>query len=102
MNWKQTRLFMRRWLWYTIHDAFAQTFGWLSLGGVSFGGFIAAKFGIRAASDPFKSNLIGAASGFVIGLGVYAIVGIFAIDDPATGRSGLPSNKENARSVVSA
>ncbi|VVE71310.1 hypothetical protein PPN31119_03894 [Pandoraea pnomenusa] len=69
---------MRRWFWYTIHDAFAQTFGWLTLfsGSVS-GGFLAAKFGICAASDPFKSNLIGAASGFVIGLGVYAIVGIF-------------------------
>lgn len=77
MNWKQTRLFMLRWLSYTLYDAFAQTFGWLSLIGASFGGFIAAKFGILAANNPFESSLIGAASGFVIGIGVYAIVGFF-------------------------
>lgn len=77
MNWKRTRLFMRRWLWYTIHDAFAQTFGWLTLFGGSFGGFMLAKFGVSAINDPFTNNVIGAVGGFVIGLGFYAIVGFF-------------------------
>lgn len=77
MNWKRTRLFMRRWLWYTIHDAFAQTFGWLSLIGGSVSGFMLAKFGVSATNDQFANNVIGAVGGFVIGLGVYAIVGIF-------------------------
>ncbi|MBR7900981.1 MULTISPECIES: hypothetical protein [Burkholderia] len=77
MNWKRTRLFMRRWLWYTIHDAFAQTFGWLTLFGGSFGGFMLAKFGVGASNDQFTNNVIGAVGGFVIGLGFYAIVGFF-------------------------
>jgi len=77
MNWKQTRLFMRRWLGYTIHDAFAQTFGWLTLFGGSVGGFILAKFGVRVANDQFTSNVVGAVGGFVIGVGVYAIAAIF-------------------------
>jgi hypothetical protein len=77
MNWKQTRLFMRRWLWYTIRDAFAQTFGWLTLFGGSFGGFILAKFGVRASSDQLTSSVVGAVGGFVIGVGVYAMVGFF-------------------------
>lgn len=68
---------MRRWLWYTIHDAFAQTFGWLTLFGTSFGGLILAKFGIPATNDPLTNNVIGACGGFVIGLGFYAIVGFF-------------------------
>ena len=75
MDWKQTRLFMRRWLWYTIHDAFAQTFGWLTLFGTSFGGLILAKFGVPATNDPLTNNVIGAVGGFVIGLGFYAILG---------------------------
>lgn len=77
MNWKQTRLFMRRWFWYTIRDAFAQTFGWLTLFGTSFGGLILTKVGIRATNDPLTNNVVGAVGGFVIGLGVYAIVGFF-------------------------
>lgn len=77
MNWKRTRLFMRRWLWYTIHDAFAQTFGWLSLIGGSVSGFIVAKFGVRAANNSLTISVIGAVGGFLIGLGVYAIVGFF-------------------------
>ncbi|CAE6801833.1 hypothetical protein [Paraburkholderia domus] len=77
MECKQTRLFMRRWLWYTIHDAFAQTFGWLTLFGTSFGGLILAKFGVPATNDPLTNNVIGACGGFVIGVGVYAIVGFF-------------------------
>ena len=77
MNWKQTRLFMRHWLRYTVHDAFAQTFGWLTLFGGSFGGFILAKFGISATNDQFTNNVVGAVGGFVIGVGVYAIFGFF-------------------------
>ncbi|MEK0233023.1 hypothetical protein [Ralstonia pseudosolanacearum] len=68
---------MRRWLWYTIHDAFAQTFGWLTLFGGVFGGFMLAKFGVSATSDQFTNNVIGTVGGFVIGLGVYAIIGFF-------------------------
>lgn len=68
-------LFMRRWLWYTIHDAFAQTFGWLTLFGSSFGGFVLSKFGVHVSSDPFVSNVVGAAGGFVIGVGFYAVAG---------------------------
>jgi len=77
MNREKTRLFMRRWLGYTIHDAFAQTFGWLTLFGGSFGGFVLAKFGVHATSDLLTSNVVGAVGGFVIGVGVYAIVGFF-------------------------
>lgn len=77
MDWKQTRRFMRRWLWYTIHDAFAQTFGWLTLFGGSFGGFILAKFGVRASSDQLTSSVVGAVGGFVVGVVFYAIVGVF-------------------------
>ncbi|KVE28316.1 hypothetical protein WI93_11075 [Burkholderia vietnamiensis] len=77
MNWKRTQLFMRRWLWYTIHDAFAQTFGWLTLFGGSFGGFMLAKFGVSATNDQFTNNVIGTVGGFVLGVGVYAIVGFF-------------------------
>jgi hypothetical protein len=77
MNWKRTRLFMGRWLWYTIHDAFAQTFGWLTLFGGSFGGFALAKFGVLATNDQLTANVVGAVGGFVIGVGVYAIVGFF-------------------------
>ncbi|CAJ3224725.1 hypothetical protein [Burkholderia pseudomallei] len=77
MNWKRTRLFMLRWLWYTIHDAFAQTFGWLTLFGGAIGGFFLAMFGIRATNDQLTTNIVGAVGGFVIGLGVYAIVAIF-------------------------
>lgn len=77
MDWQETRQFVRRWLWYTIRDAFAQTFGWLTLFGTSFGGLILAKFGVPATNDPLTNNVIGAVGGFVIGLGVYAIVGFF-------------------------
>lgn len=77
MDRKKTRLFVRRWLWYTTHDAFAQTFGWLSLIGSTFGGFILANLGIHAASNQFTSNVVGAFGGFVIGLGIYAIVAVF-------------------------
>jgi hypothetical protein len=51
MDWQETRQFVRRWLWYTIRDAFAQTFGWLTLFGTSFGGLILAKFGISATNS---------------------------------------------------
>ncbi len=71
------RKFMRRWLLYTIHDAFAQTFGWLTLFGGSVGGFVLAKFGIRTASDQLTTNIIGAFGGFLLGLCVYAVVGFF-------------------------
>lgn len=77
MNWTKARLFMRRWLWYTIHDAFAQTFGLLSLIGSSSGGFLLAKFGIHVANDQFTSNVVGALGGFAVGIGVYAIVAVF-------------------------
>lgn len=77
MDWKQTRRSLRRWLWYTIHDAFAQTFGWLTLFGGSFGGFMLAKFGISATNDQFKNNVVGAVGGFVVGVVFYAIVGVF-------------------------
>jgi len=77
MNREKNRLFMRRWLGYTIHDAFAQTFGWLTLFGGSFGGFILAKFGVHATDDQLTSNVVGAVGGFVIGVGVYAIIGFF-------------------------
>lgn len=68
---------MRRWLRYTFHDAFAQTFGWLALFGGSVGGFVLAKFGIHTASDQLTINIIGAAGGFLVGLCVYAVVGFF-------------------------
>ncbi|WP_035553938.1 hypothetical protein [Burkholderia sp. 9120] len=77
MNWKRTRLFTRRWLWYTIHDAFAQTFGWLTLFGSSSGGYILAKIGVRVSSDQLTSNVVGAVGGFVVGVVFYAIVGVF-------------------------
>lgn len=77
MDREKTRLFMRRWLWYTIHDAFAQTFGWLSLIGGSFGGFFLTKLGIHATNDPFINNVVGAVSGFVIGVGVCGILALF-------------------------
>lgn len=77
MDWKRTRLFIRRWLWYTIHDAFAQTFGWLTLFGGSCGGFILAKFGFSATNDQFTNNVVGAVGGFILGVGVYAIIGFF-------------------------
>jgi hypothetical protein len=77
MDREKTRLFMRRWLWYTIRDAFAQTFGWLTLFGSSFGGFFLAKFGVSVTNDQFTNNVVVAVGGFVLGLGVYAIVGFF-------------------------
>lgn len=77
MDWKKTRIFMCRWLWYTIRDAFSQTFGWLTLFGGSVGGYILAKFGFGVANNQFTNNLVGAANGFAIGIGVYAVVGFF-------------------------
>lgn len=77
MDWKKASMFMRRWLWYAMHDAFAQTFGWLALFGSSFGGFILAKFGVHAPSDQLTSNVVGAVGGFFIGVGFYAILGFF-------------------------
>lgn len=77
MKRKRSLVFMRRWLWYTVHDAFAQTFGWLSLIGGSVSGFILAKFGVSVTNDQFTNNVVGAVGGFVIGVGVYAIVGVF-------------------------
>jgi hypothetical protein len=77
MDWKRTRRFMRRWLWYAIHDAFAQTFGWLTLFGTSFGGFLLATLKVPATTDPMTNNVIGAVGGFVIGVCVYTVVGFF-------------------------
>lgn len=77
MDWKQVWMFARRWIWYTVRDAFTQTFGWLTLFGTSFSGFIFTKLGIAATTDQFTNNVIGAVGGFVIGLGVYAIIGFF-------------------------
>ncbi|HEM7873899.1 TPA: hypothetical protein U2L31_000212 [Burkholderia contaminans] len=77
MDWKRMRVFMRQWFWYTTRDAFAQTFGWLALFGGSVSGFVLAKFGIRTTSDQLTTNIIGAAGGFLLGLGVYAVVGFF-------------------------
>ncbi len=77
MNWTQRRHFVRRWLWYTVRDAFTQTFGWLTLFGTSFSGFILAKLGVPAITNPLGNNLIGGFGGFVIGVGYYAVVGFF-------------------------
>ncbi|CAJ5215112.1 hypothetical protein [Burkholderia pseudomallei] len=77
MDWKQPRLFVRQWVRYTIRDAFAQTFGWLTLFGGSVSGFFLAKFGVSVTDDQFTNNVVVAVGGFVIGVGVYAIVGFF-------------------------
>ncbi|MDR6419390.1 hypothetical protein J2801_001641 [Paraburkholderia phenoliruptrix] len=77
MNWKRTRLFIRRWLGYTLHDAFAQTFGWLTLFGSSVSGFMLAKFGVSVTNDQFTNSIVVAVGGFVLGVGVYAIIGFF-------------------------
>ncbi|MEX3671411.1 hypothetical protein AB3X82_24790 [Paraburkholderia phenoliruptrix] len=77
MNSKRTRRFLWRWLSYTAHDAFAQTFGWLTLFGGSVSGFFLAKFGVNVTNDQFTNNVVVAVGGFVLGVGVYAIVGFF-------------------------
>jgi hypothetical protein len=77
MDWRQTRRFIRRWLWYTIHDAFAQMFGWLTLFGGSLGGVMLARIGVSTTNDQFTNNLVGAVGGFVVGLAVYSVVGFF-------------------------
>ncbi|MDV2201746.1 hypothetical protein [Burkholderia pseudomallei] len=77
MNWKRTRLYIRRWLGYTLHDAFAQTFGWLTLFGGSVSGFFLAKFGVSVTNDQFTNSIVVAVGGFVLGVGVYAIIGFF-------------------------
>lgn len=43
--------------------------------GSSSGGYILAKIGVRVSSDLLTSNVVGAVGGFVVGVGVYAIVG---------------------------
>jgi hypothetical protein len=64
MECKRTRPFIRRWLWYTIHDAFAQTFEWLTLFGGAFSGFILAKFGVPATNDALAANAVGGSAAF--------------------------------------
>ncbi|MFM0139904.1 hypothetical protein [Caballeronia grimmiae] len=68
---------MQRWFGYTIRDAFAQTFGWLTLFGSSVSGFFLAMSGVSVTNDQFTNNLVVAVGGFVLGLGVYAIIGFF-------------------------
>ncbi|WP_144112029.1 hypothetical protein [Paraburkholderia sp. BCC1886] len=76
MEKKRRQLFLRRWLWYTFRDAFSQTFGWLTLFGGWFGGFVLVKFGVQMATDQVTSNVVAAVGGFVIGVAVYAVVGL--------------------------
>ncbi|WP_321941655.1 hypothetical protein [Paraburkholderia tropica] len=77
MDRKQTQLFIRRWLFYTTRDAFTQTFGWLSLIGSSAGGFFLGKFGLSVPADALVANFVGAIGGFIVGFGIYAVVGFF-------------------------
>jgi hypothetical protein len=77
MDWKQMRRFVRQWLWYTFRDALSQTFGWLTLFGGWFGGFVLVKFGVQVATDQVTSNVVAAVGGFVVGVAVYAVVGFF-------------------------
>lgn len=77
MDWKRMQLFSRQWLWYTFRDAFSQTFGWLTLFGGWFGGFVLVKFGVQVATDQVTSNVVAAVGGFVIGVAVYGVVGFF-------------------------
>ena len=79
MDREKTLVFVQRWLSYMVHDAYAQTFGWLSLVGGPVGGLVLAEFGFRvtATTDQFTNNIVGALGGFVVGLGVYSIAAFF-------------------------
>lgn len=77
MNISNVRRFVWQWFRYTIQDAFAQTFGWLTLFGGSVSGFLLAKFGISVTNDQFTNNVVVAVGGFVLGVGLYAIIGFF-------------------------
>lgn len=77
MDWKHARRFLVRWLWYTFRDALAQTFGWLTLFGLSVGGWFLPKLGVHPSNDAFTTNVVGAFGGFVLGICIYAILGLF-------------------------
>ena len=79
MDREKTLVFVQRWLSYMVHDAYAQTFGWLSLVGGPVGGFLLTRFGFHATAtnNQFTNNVIGVVGGFVAGLGFYAIFGFF-------------------------